>query len=284
MALPLRCAKRSTSLAVLFALSVLPAFAMTDIDRRLNVAVVGFDLNTAAAKAALSSGADINHRNEALGNETMLITAIKGQKDPAVIRFLIENGADPGLKDDAGRTALDYARQYGIGRDAQGREIIALLQGGPRASAAPHIAPPAQPAMPAAAVPAPPPPRVAVQAPAPPRVAATPVPTAPAPAATAGFVGAWPQSGVYECYNQLAATVPLMFGLLDRSTYMSSDGHKRSYVYDVNSGVLTLDPGAMPARYQRVGATSFRLLRDNGELGGFVCPLNKAKNPSRPPW
>lgn len=103
-------------------------FSQTDATRRLSVAVVGFELNEAAAKDALEAGADINWKNDAMGGETMLITAIKGFKEPKVIKFLLDNGADAGIKDDSGKTALEWARQYNIGRDRNGREILAMLE------------------------------------------------------------------------------------------------------------------------------------------------------------
>jgi hypothetical protein len=76
----------------------------------------------------------------------------------------------------------------------------------------------------------------------------------------------------------------MAFGIIDGSTYMSSGGRRGRYTYNAGTGVLTLDPGATPARYQRIGATAFRVLEPNGRLGGFTCPLNRSKSPSRPPW
>ena len=90
--------------------------------------------------------------------------------------------------------------------------------------------------------------------------------------------------GVYVCIDQNAVANPMMFGLVDGTTYMSSGGRPGRYSYDTRSGVLSLDPGATPARYQRISATTFRPLLENGTLGGFTCPLNPAKNPQSPPW
>lgn len=104
----------------------------SDATRRLYVATTGFELNEAAAKDALASGADINWQNDAMSGETMLITAIKGFKEAKVIKFLLDNGADAGLKDDSGKTALNWARQYNIGRDRNGREILAMLEAAAR--------------------------------------------------------------------------------------------------------------------------------------------------------
>ncbi len=97
-------------------------------DRRLTVAVLGFEFNEAAAKDALADGANINAKNGALGGETVLITAIKGFKDPQVVRFLLDNGADANLKDDSGQTALSLARKYNIGRKQNGRDILKMLE------------------------------------------------------------------------------------------------------------------------------------------------------------
>lgn len=102
--------------------------AQSAATKRLDVAVNGFELNEAAAKDALEAGADINWQNPAMSGETMLITAIKGFKEPKIIKFLLDNGADASLKDDSGKTALQWARQYNIGRDRNGREIIAMLE------------------------------------------------------------------------------------------------------------------------------------------------------------
>lgn len=103
-------------------------FAQSDATRRLSVAVNGFELNETAAKDALAAGADINWQNDAMDSETMLITAIKGYKEAKVIKFLLDNGADASIKDETGKTALEWARQRNIGRDRNGREIIAMLE------------------------------------------------------------------------------------------------------------------------------------------------------------
>lgn len=97
-------------------------------DRRLNAAVLGFDLNEAAAKNAIAEGANINAVNGAMNGETMLITAIKAFKDPETIKFLIANGADANIEDESGRTALSWATQYNIGKNRNGRDILKMLQ------------------------------------------------------------------------------------------------------------------------------------------------------------
>lgn len=104
------------------------AFAQKDATRRLYVAVNGYELNEAAAKDALGAGADINWKNDAMGGETMLIMAIKGFQEAKVIKFLLDNGADPNVKDDSGKTALDWAHQYNIGKNQTGRDILKMLE------------------------------------------------------------------------------------------------------------------------------------------------------------
>lgn len=107
-----------------------PASAESSATRSLYTAICGFDLNEQVASQALKNGADINWRNGAMNEESMLITAIKGQKDSKTIKFLLEHGADAALKDGSGKTALDYAKDYNLGKSADGREIMALLQAG----------------------------------------------------------------------------------------------------------------------------------------------------------
>jgi hypothetical protein len=102
-------------------------FAQQDVNRKLNNAVNGFGFDEAAAKSALANGANINWKNEALGGETLLIVAIKGFKESKVVKFLVDNGADPKMKDNSGKSALDWAEQYHIEKDNNGREILKLL-------------------------------------------------------------------------------------------------------------------------------------------------------------
>lgn len=90
--------------------------------------------------------------------------------------------------------------------------------------------------------------------------------------------------GVYECNGQNAVANPMMFGLIDGKSYISSGGRRGRYSYDPNTGILSLDPGAARARFQRISANTFRPLLENGTLGSFSCPLNRAKNPQNPPW
>lgn len=103
-------------------------FAQSAETRRLYVAVDGFELNESAANDALKAGADINWKNDAMGGETILILAIKGFKEAKIIKYLLDNGADASIKDDSGKTALEWARQYNFGRNRNGKEILAMLE------------------------------------------------------------------------------------------------------------------------------------------------------------
>ncbi|MDB5200490.1 MAG: hypothetical protein JWO92_2453 [Chitinophagaceae bacterium] len=100
---------------------------LSSLDRKLFVAVSSYDLNEAQAKALLAQGANINAVNGAMGGETFLINDIKSFKEPKFIKFLLDNGADPNIKDASGKTALAYAQQYNIGRNKDGRDIIQML-------------------------------------------------------------------------------------------------------------------------------------------------------------
>jgi hypothetical protein len=64
----------------------------------------------------------------------------------------------------------------------------------------------------------------------------------------------------------------------------ASNGKPGHHEYDAGSTTLSLNPGATPARYRRGSSAIFRPARDDGQLGGFTCPLNLPKNANRPPW
>jgi hypothetical protein len=107
--------------------SLLFSQELSKLDRRLFVSISGYDLNEAEAKALLAQGANINAVNGAMGGETFLINDIKSFKEPKFIKFLLDNGADPNIKDASGRTALSWAQQYNIGRNKDGKEILQML-------------------------------------------------------------------------------------------------------------------------------------------------------------
>ena len=58
-------------------------------------------------EALLEEGADLN---ETLNGRTALMVAAGSNPNPAVIGFLLENGADVAATDKEGATALDYAK------------------------------------------------------------------------------------------------------------------------------------------------------------------------------
>ena len=109
-----------------FAVSALPARAdFTSIDRQLFNITSGYDFDADRANHALSAGADINARNEAMDDQTMLILAIKSFAKPEVIQWLLAHGADASIRDAKGKTALDWAMQYGIDRHPDGHRVVA---------------------------------------------------------------------------------------------------------------------------------------------------------------
>lgn len=59
-------------------------------------------------KAYLSQGVDINYKGQ--GGVTPLIAAVKGNKYN-LIDYLIQEGADPNIKDDQQKSAIDYATE-----------------------------------------------------------------------------------------------------------------------------------------------------------------------------
>jgi len=252
------------------------AYQMTSVDRRLLVAMVCGN-NVEAAEDALQSGANINHRNEAMDQDTLLIAAVRQYCAPEIIKWLLEHGADPKLRNDEGRTALSYVLEWNSSANPHKAPIVKMLKEAAGGGAAQGNA---------AAAPAPvafPPARVAPQR----GTGIDPITGrgfAEPPAGPKGVGGPPPVRGVYECYGQNAAISMMAFGILNGSTYMSSQGRQGRYAYNPRTGILTLDPGRSPARYQRISATSFRVITPSGQLGGFVCPLNRSKNPQRPPW
>jgi hypothetical protein len=265
-------------LAAAMAVTALPAHAdFSHIDRQLFNETSGYDFDAEKANYYLSAGADINARNEQLDDQTMLILAIKSFAKPEVVQWLLAHGADPSIRDFKGKTALDWATQNGIDRHPEGHRVVAALRGamGQATGAAPAAAAQATDAPARAAnVPA----RQAYTVPS-----ANAIRAATAASAAAG-VGGPIQPGVYECMNQQAMVTMMAFGIIDGSTFMNSSGRRGRYNYNAGTGVLTLEPGAGQALYKKAGPTWFRPLLPNGQLGGFTCPLNRAKSPTRPPW
>ena len=57
----------------------------------------------------VTQGADINQRNAE--GETALTLAVR-QRNPQMVEYLVQHGADPSIRDGAGRTPLDYIRLW----------------------------------------------------------------------------------------------------------------------------------------------------------------------------
>ena len=70
--------------------------------------------------ALLRAGADLNARNPR--GMTALMWAVIWDNDPATVKLLIDAGADPTVRDDEGKSALDHARE----NDAR-QEVLAML-------------------------------------------------------------------------------------------------------------------------------------------------------------
>jgi serine/threonine-protein phosphatase 6 regulatory ankyrin repeat subunit B len=66
------------------------------------------ELSTKAIIDIFDSGVHVNTEIPSL-NQTLLMQAAFYAKEPLVINYLLDNGADPKIKDIKGRTALDYA-------------------------------------------------------------------------------------------------------------------------------------------------------------------------------
>ena len=84
---------------------------MRAIDRRLLVAVTSMAFDEPAALEALAAGADINAHNPAMDDDSLLIAAIRQFKEPAVIAWLLDHGADPAATNRQGRNAASYFRR-----------------------------------------------------------------------------------------------------------------------------------------------------------------------------
>jgi ankyrin repeat protein len=97
------------------------------------------DLQT--VRLLLDRGADPNATETTHGSTPLMMAAAAYRPDPALVRLLIDRGAQVGARDDAGRSALDWALTQGE------TGIVTLL----RAAGAESTAPPAPAPTPAAA-------------------------------------------------------------------------------------------------------------------------------------
>ena len=82
----------------------------------------------------LDAGAAVNAK-DGRGMTPLMFAVAKSRQQPAVIRMLIDRGADLGAQSNAGETAADWARKVGA---AAGLEILKVA----RAQDAPAAVPP----------------------------------------------------------------------------------------------------------------------------------------------
>ncbi len=92
-----------------------------------------------------------------------------------------------------------------------------------------------------------------------------------------------PPVGVYGCFGQYGYAFPMMFGLLDGTTYSNYDGKTGRYA--ATEDMLTMLDGPLKGiKYRRTGPQSFRMLDAKGALTAFVCPKEGTKDPHKHPW
>jgi ankyrin repeat protein len=142
-------------------------------------------------KSIVQGGGDVNWVRED-GRTPLMSAAEAGHAD--VVAYLLQQGADPSVRDANGKSAFDLARAAGA------MDVARMLQGGARPAPAP-AAPVAQaPARPAPRVPPP-------QAAPAPRPPAAQVPPANAPAPQAGATR-WAPFGTYTPGQRVQFYVP----------------------------------------------------------------------------
>jgi Ankyrin repeats (3 copies)/Prenyltransferase and squalene oxidase repeat len=78
-----------------------------------------------AVEVLLNAGAKVNTA-DVRGMTPLMLAVTSDRLDPAIIRMLLEHGADPTVKSMAGETALDWAEKFGQA------EVIQALGGKPR--------------------------------------------------------------------------------------------------------------------------------------------------------
>ena len=82
--------------------------------------------HTQVLQLLLAAGADINHRNTAVGWSALHCAGYTGQVE--AVRLLVEGGANPGLRDRTGDTAECWAREWGHSTCAEILRQAALSQ------------------------------------------------------------------------------------------------------------------------------------------------------------
>ncbi len=91
--------------------------------RNLSLIRAVTDDDTAAVRALLAAGADVNRPTS--GGQTPLIIAVVFRRIK-ILSLLLEAGADPQLRDDLGLNAVDWAERKGFG---EGVKLLTQRQG-----------------------------------------------------------------------------------------------------------------------------------------------------------
>ena len=96
--------------------------------------------------------------------------------------------------------------------------------------------------------------------------------------------------GVYDCFGpHLAAGDSHLdlemsgakFSVISPGTYLSRGGATGHFTFDGKTLAMTNGPYA-GLKFHKVADWSFRMLRDNGDEGPFMCPRNTAKDMHAP--
>jgi hypothetical protein len=90
-------------------------------------------------RTLIDKGAEVNAR-DVRGMSPLMLSVATDHQDPAVIRMLLDHGADPKLQSKIGENAVDWAGKNGL---PAGREILKVAAAAKSAIAAPGGEPPA---------------------------------------------------------------------------------------------------------------------------------------------
>ena len=92
-----------------------------------------------------------------------------------------------------------------------------------------------------------------------------------------------PPMGVYDCFGTDNIT-GTKFSLLSPDTYLSRGGSHGHYTFDEGKKLLIMTDGSLAGtRYlQESPYLNLRLLRADGSVSHFNCPINKGKDPNKP--
>lgn len=105
-----------------------------------------------------------------------------------------------------------------------------------------------------------------------------------------------PPGGVYDCFGPSMVTGPnfdvrratnlnisgAKFSILSPGVYLSRGGKKGHFKFDGHT-LNMVDGPYKGINYHKVdGYWTFRMLRENGDEGPFMCPRNTAKDLNKP--